>query len=173
MIGRSWLHRALLSAVFLLACSQDSPVGSSEGGGSGNGGGNPTLNPATFKASVNPTIPPGYSIFGEMPYQWQAYFYADGAWVAVGHPQLTEDPSTLLVIDCNDPAIQDACTIHRSAMIQVTIRNVSPGPALLCGYKSGFRFYDDFLLSTPVGTLSVAPVASSSQDPMNQGTCFP
>jgi hypothetical protein len=173
--GRFRLHHALLAGALLLACSQDTPVETrgGDGGENGTGGANPTLNPATFKASVNPAPPPGYSIVGEVPYAWQAYVYLDSAWVAVGRPWLTEGPAATLVIDCNDPAIQEACTIHRSAMIQVTIRTVSPGPALLCAYKSGFRFYDDFLLNTPVGTLSLAPVAASSQDSLNQGICYP
>jgi hypothetical protein len=175
MLRRYWLHHALFASTLLLACSQDTPVETrgGDGGEGGTGGANPTLSPATFKASVNPGSPPGYSIEGEVPYAWQAYVYLDSAWVAVGRPWSTEGPAATLVIDCNDPAIQDACTIHRSAMIQVTIRNVSPGPALLCAYKSGFRFYDDFLLNTPVGILSLAPVAASSQAPQNQGICYP
>lgn len=87
-------------------------------------------------------------------------------------PQATDTPSTPVVTDCNDLGIQDACTVDRSAMIQVTITDVSPGPALLCGHKSGFQFCDDGFLNTPLGTLSVAPVATSSQDPANQGICF-
>lgn len=173
MIGGSWLNRMLLASVLLLACSQDTPVGTRDGDGSGIGDEDPPLAPATFNASVNPTVPPGYSIVGEVPYQWQAYFYFDGAWVAAGQPQSTEGPAALLVIDCNDLDIQEACTVHRSAMIQLTIREVSPGPALLCAYKSGFQFRDDFLLNTPVGTMSLAPVASSSQDSLNQGICYP
>lgn len=173
MNGRPWIYGSLLAGILLFACSQDSPVGSSDGGGSGGGGGGSTLAPATYNASVNPTLPPGYSILGEAPYRWQPYFFDNGAWVAVGHPQVTDSPSTLIVIDCNDPGIQDACTVHRSAMIQLTITAVSPGPALLCAYKSGFQFRDDFFLNTPLGAMSVAPVASSSQNPANQGICFP
>jgi len=173
MTARPWLPVPLLAGLFLLACTPESYLGTTGGGEVDNAGGGPPLKPATFTASVNPTPPPGYSILDEAPYQWQAYVYFDGAWVAVGHPRLTDAPSVRLVIDCNDPGIHDACTVHRSALIQVTVTRVSPGPALLCGYKSGFQFLDDFLLSTPIGPLSLAPVASSSQDPANQGTCFP
>lgn len=150
-------------------------MGSSDGGGNGGdgGGGGSTLKPATYNASVNPTPPPGYTILGEAPYRWQAYLYDDGAWVAVGAPRATDTPSTPVVVDCNAPVVGDACTLHGSAMIQVTITEVSPGPALLCAYKSGFQFRDDFFLNTPLGTLSVAPAATSGQDPANQGICFP
>jgi len=170
---RSWRHASLLVGGFLLACAHDSLVSTSGGNGTDGGGQPPALKPATFSASVNPTLPAGYSLSGETPYRWQAYLYYDGAWVALANPQATSEPTTVLMIDCNDPAIHDACTLHLSAMIQVTITNVEPGPTLLCGYKSGFQFRDDFLLNTPVGNLSVAPAASSSQDPLNQGSCFP
>lgn len=163
----------VLAASLLLACAAGSPVADS--GGNGNGGGDPAplLKPATFTASVNPTAPAGYSIAGETPYQWQAYVYYAGAWVAVGGRQSTAAPSATLVIDCNDPVLQDGCTLHRSAMIQLTVSSAVPGPVLLCAYKSGFQFRDDFLLSTPLGNLNLAPVASSSNDPRNEGTCFP
>jgi hypothetical protein len=169
------LYGALLAGCSLLACAQDSPVGSSDGDGSGDGGGGAgsTLEPATYNASVNPTPPPGYSILGEAPYRWQAYLYDNGTWVPVGHPQVTDSSATLVVIDCNGARTRDACTEHGSAMIQVTVTAVSPGPTLLCTYKSGFQFRDDFFLNTPLGNMSIAPVASSSQDPSNQGTCFP
>jgi len=172
MVRRSWIGVAALVGV-LLGCAGDPPLGTNVGGGGGEGGGDPTLNPARFTATVNPTPPPGYRILDEAPYQWQAYFYDDGAWVAAGRPQVTDAPRTVLVIDCNDPGIRDACLEHRSAMIQVTVTRVSPGPALLCAYKVGFQFLDDFLLNTPVGTLSLAPAASSGLDPANRGTCFP
>jgi hypothetical protein len=126
-----------------------------------------------LNASVNPAPPAGYCIFGSQPYQWQAYVYYNNAWVAVGSPQTSDGPSTLLEVDCNDVAMHDGCTLHRSALIQVSITKVEPGPALLCAYKSGFDWYDDFVLNTPLGTLSLAPVASSTQDPANAGFCFP
>ncbi len=177
MIGRPWLYGSLLAGILLLACSHDSLVGTDGGGGSGGGGGGggggSTLKPATFNASVNPIVPPGYSILGDAPYRWQAFVRYNGVWVAVGVPQVTESPSALLVIDCNDPGIQNACTLHRSAMIQVTIAEVSPGPALLCSYKSGFQFRDDFFLNTPLGHVDLAPAAVSSLDPANEGICFP
>lgn len=173
MSRRFRLSRAMLLGILLLSCSPETPLGSVDDGGTGTGSGNPTLHPATFRASVNPDPPPGFQILGEAPFQWQAFFYHEGAWVAAGPPRFTETPATRLVINCNDPALLDACTLHRQAMIQVTVRDVSPGPTLLCAYKSGFAYYDDFLLSTPVGTLSVAPAATTGQDPANQGTCFP
>jgi hypothetical protein len=178
MNRRPWTPIALTAGMLLLACAGESPLGAGDGGGSGGGGGGgggggPTLQPATYSASVNPTPPAGYTIPTEAPYRWQAYLYDNGAWVAVGRAQVTSDPSALMVIDCNDPVMGDACTAHRSAMIQVTIDATSPSPALLCSYKSGFQFRDDFFLNTPLGRMSVAPVATSSQDPGNQGVCFP
>jgi hypothetical protein len=175
MNRRSWTSVALLAAVLLPGCAGESAVDTGGGSGSGGGGGagGSTLQPATYNASVNPALPPGYAIPDEMPYRWQAYLYDSGRWIPVGPPKATDGPAALMVINCNDPVMQDACRRHGSAMIQVTIDAVSPGPALLCSYKSGFQFRDDFYLNTPLGPISVAPVASSSQDPMNQGVCFP
>jgi len=162
-----------LAGAFLLACASELPVGHTGGSGGDTGDPDPALQPATFTASVNPTPPPGYTISGDAPYRWQAYFYFEGAWVPAGPSRVTIDPAAVLVIDCNDPDLLDSCTVHRSAMITVTVAQVAPGPALLCGYKSGFRLRDDFLLSTPIGTMSLAPATSSGQDPLNQGICYP
>ena len=168
MVWRSWLAGPLSAGFLLLACSNGDPVGS--GGGRGGGGG-PTLEPAEFNASVNPTPPAGYSI-SEEPYVWQAYIRYGDAWVAVGGPQASLGPSARLVIDCNDPGMHDACTLHRSGLIQVAVTQVSPGSVRLCAYKSGFQWYDGLLLNTPLGSLGLAPAASSSQDPANAGICY-
>ncbi len=175
MAWRSCLSGPLSAGFLLLACSNNDSFGSggAGGGGGGGGGGVPALEPAEFVASVNPTTPPGYSISAELPYRWQAYIRYGDAWVPVGSPQATSDVSADLVIDCNDPDLHDACTLHLSGLIQVAVTQVSPGPARLCAYKSGFLWHDGRLLYTPVGSLGVAPVASSSQDPGNAGICYP
>ena len=174
MVWRSWLRGPLSAGIPLLACSNDDSVGSGGGGGGGGGdGGDPTLEPAEFNASVNSTPPAGYSISDQQPYEWRAYIRYDDAWVPVGRPQSSGGPSAYLVIDCNDPGMHDACTVHRPGLIQVAVTQVSPGSARLCAYKSGFQWYDGLLLNTPLGSLSVAPVASSSQDPANAGICYP
>ena len=175
MVWRYSLYGPVAAGLLLLACSNHDFVASGGGGGGsgGGGGGGSTLEPMEFDASVNPTAPAGYSISDEQSYEWQAYIRYSNAWVAVGSPQSSGGLSAHLVIDCNDPGMHDACTLHRSGVIQVTVTQVSPGPARLCAYKSGFQWHDGLLLSTPLGTLSLAPVASSSQDPANLGVCYP
>jgi hypothetical protein len=171
MRWRSWLCGPLPAALLLLACSSGDFVANE--GGNGGGGGGSTLEPMEFNASVNPAAPAGYSIYGEQAYEWQAYIRYSDAWVAAGAPQTSAGLPVHLVIDCNDPGMHDACTLHLSGLIQVTVTQVSPGPARLCAYKSGFLWHDGLLLNTPVGSLSLAPVASSSQDPANRGICYP
>ncbi len=174
MVRRSWLRGPLPAAFLLLACSNTDSLGSGGGnGGGGGGGGGQALEPAKFNASVNPTSPAGYSIAGEQPYEWQAYIRYSDTWVAVGSPQISAGPAAYLAIDCNDPGMHDACTLHLSGLIQVAVTQVSPDPARLCAYKSGFQWHDGLLLNTPLGSLGVAPVASSSQDPANAGICYP
>ncbi len=175
MVWRFWLSGSLCAACLLLACSNSYPMGSGGGGGGGSGGsgGGPTPAPAEFNASVSPTLPAGYAISGAQPYEWQAFIRYNAAWVAVGSPHTSRGPAAYLVIDCNDPGIHDACTVHLPGLIQVTVTQVTPSPARLCAYKSGFRWLGGLLLNTPVGTLSLAPVASSSQDPANAGICYP
>lgn len=166
---RSWLCGPLSAGLLLLACSNTT---SSAVGGGGGGGGS-TLQPMQFNASVNPTLPPGYSMSDDQSYQWQAYIRYGNAWVAAGGPHTSVGLTTHLVIDCNDPGMHDACTLHLPGLIQVAVTQVSPGPARLCAYKSGFQWYDGLLLNTPVGSLGLAPVTSSSEDPGNVGVCYP
>jgi hypothetical protein len=66
-----------------------------------------------------------------------------------------------------------ACTQHLPGLIEVSVTQVTPGPARLCAYKSGFLWHDGRLLFTPLGSLEVAPVASSILDPGNAGICYP
>jgi hypothetical protein len=168
-----WCKFVLLPAVPLfVACTTPSDHSGSPGGGGGGGGGGSTLEPATYNASVNSTLPPGYSIYGIQPYQWQAYVYING-WVPADGPKYSMGPSAVLNVDCNGPVMTDACTSHLPGMIQVAVITVLPGPTRLCAYKSGFRLADGLLLNTPLGNLAVAPVASSSQDPANAGVCYP
>lgn len=145
-----------------------------DNGGSGDGGGGvgPPLEPAEFNASVNPGPPPGYTIASEQSYRWQAYIrYAD-AWVPAGSSQATTGLTADLVIDCNAPAMHHACTLHLPGLILLSVTQVTPS-ARLCAYKGGFLWHDGRLLNTPVGTLEVAPAASSSLDPANAGICYP
>ncbi|HTS89398.1 MAG TPA: hypothetical protein VMG41_12975 [Gemmatimonadales bacterium] len=174
MTWRSSLCGPLSLGVLLLACATNDSLGSWGGSAGGGGGGaRPALEPMEFNASVNTTLPAGYSISDEQPYQWQAYIRYGDAWVPVGSSQTSDGPAADLVIDCNASQMHSACTLHLSGMIQVTVTRVSPGPARLCAYKSGFLWHDDLLLNTPLGDMSLAPVASSSQDPANEGICYP
>jgi hypothetical protein len=172
MVSRFRLAGALSAALLLLACASGGPA-DSVGSGDGGGSGGPPLEPMEFNASVNPTAPAGYTIAGEQSYRWQAYVRYNDAWLAVGTPEATTDVSADLVIDCNDPALHGACTKHLPGLVQVAVTQVSPGPARLCAYKSGFLWHDGLLINTPVGSLEVAPVASSSLDPGNAGICYP
>lgn len=169
-----WCEIVLLPVVplFVACAAPNDHNGSSGGGGGGGGGGGSTPEPATFNASVNSTLPPGYSIVGIRPYQWQAYVYNNG-WVPANGPQYSSEPSTVIDVDCTAPAMTTACTSHLPGMIQVSVIDVLPGPTRLCAYKSGFRFFDGLLLNTPLGNLAVAPAAPSSQDPANAGVCYP
>ncbi|HXW96857.1 MAG TPA: hypothetical protein VEI47_04665 [Gemmatimonadales bacterium] len=174
MAMRSRLCGSMPLGILLLACAGTDSLGNGGGGGSGGGGESPTLAPMEFDASVNATPPAGYTIASdEQPYSWQAYVRYGDAWIAEGSPQHSAAPAAHLVIDCNDPAMHDACTLHLPGLIQVTVTDVSPSPARLCAYKSGFLWRADLLLNTPAGSLVLAPVASSSQDPANQGACYP
>lgn len=174
MVWRDWLCGSLSTGFLLLACSNSDPIGSGGGGGGGGGDdGGRTLEPAEFNAYVEPALPAGYSISDETIYEWQAYIRYSDAWVAAGSPQTSGGPSVHLVIDCNDPGMHDACTLHRSGFVQVAVTWVLPGPVRLCAYKSGFLWRDGVLWNIPLGSLRVAPVVSSSQDPANAGICYP
>ncbi len=169
MIRRQGRVRRSVAVFLLIGCAGK---GTTDPAGPGGGGPPLPLEPAEFNASVNPTPPAGYTIANEQSYRWQAYIrYAD-AWVPVGNSMATADVSADLVIDCNAAEMHNACTLHLPGLILLSVTQVTPS-ARLCAFKSGFLWHDGRLLYTPVGSLEVAPVATSSLDPGNAGICYP